>query len=87
MENPGRTQSGIFTRVDKATHRGRILGVHICDRINLSVGSSNVKMCFQEGLDVSIGTSKGGLKSHGQTIIREMTHVIDWLYREKRLET
>ena len=56
MEIPGRTQSGGGFRRQglEVTHRGRVLRILVCDRVDLGVSASDEKVCLEEGLDVGV---------------------------------
>ena len=75
-------------RLEEAPHLRRIFRILVSDRVDLSVGSSRVKVCLQEGLDIGIGALEIRIKPAClKCLVCEGTHVISWLYREKRLET
>ena len=69
------------------THRGRILRILVCNRVDLGVSTSDVEVCLQEGLDVGVIALRTGLESNIKVIACEGTHMIDWLQREKSLQT
>ena len=71
----------------KVTHCSRILRILVGDRVDLGVSTSDVKVCLQEGLDVGVITLRTGLESNIKVIACEGTHMIDWLQREKSLQT
>ena len=46
----------------EAAYLCRIFGILVSDRIDLSVGCSRIKVCFQEGLDIGIGALEMKIK-------------------------
>ena len=77
-----------MNRLGEAPNLCRIFRILVSDRVNLSISSSRIKVCLQEGLEIGVGALDIKFKpACFKCLVCERTHVISWLYKEKRLET
>jgi len=75
-----RSESGCGLDVlGEAHYLGRVLGILVSDRVDLSVSGTLVKVGLQEGLDVGIGAIETNVRTVRLGLKSEGTHAIGWL--------